>query len=55
MAHGLALVTRNTRDVAFASLSLINPWQPQLGVPKVEALWEATYFAGLRKAGMAEE
>jgi hypothetical protein len=26
-----------------------------LGVPKICALWEATYFAGLRKAGMPEE
>jgi TolB-like protein/class 3 adenylate cyclase/tetratricopeptide (TPR) repeat protein len=26
-----------------------------LGVPKVRALFEATYFAGLRKAGMPEE
>jgi hypothetical protein len=25
------------------------------GVPKVRALVEATYFAGLRKAGMPEE
>jgi len=25
------------------------------GVPKTRALFEATYFAGLRKAGMAEE
>jgi tetratricopeptide (TPR) repeat protein len=24
------------------------------GVPKIRALWEATYFAGLRKAGMPE-
>ena len=24
-------------------------------VPKTRALWDATYFAGLRKAGMAEE
>jgi len=24
-------------------------------VPKVRALYEATYFAGLRKAGMPEE
>jgi hypothetical protein len=24
-------------------------------VPKVRALFEATYFAGLRKAGMPEE
>jgi hypothetical protein len=25
------------------------------GVPKVRGLFEATYFAGLRKAGMPEE
>ena len=25
------------------------------GVPKIRALFETTYFAGLRKAGMAEE
>jgi len=25
------------------------------GVPKIRALYEATYFAGLRKAGMPEE
>ena len=25
------------------------------GVPKTRALYEATYFAGLRKAGMPEE
>jgi len=24
-------------------------------VPKIRALYEATYFAGLRKAGMPEE
>jgi TolB-like protein/class 3 adenylate cyclase/Tfp pilus assembly protein PilF len=28
---------------------------PRLGVPKTRSLWEATYFAGLRKAGMPEE
>jgi len=26
-----------------------------LGVAKIRALYEATYFAGLRKAGMPEE
>jgi hypothetical protein len=26
-----------------------------LGVPKIRALFEATFFAGLRKAGMPEE
>ena len=25
------------------------------GVPKIRALYEATYFTGLRKAGMPEE
>jgi hypothetical protein len=25
------------------------------GAPKIRALYEATYFAGLRKAGMPEE
>jgi hypothetical protein len=25
------------------------------GVPKIDALFEATYFAGLRKAGVPEE
>jgi hypothetical protein len=25
------------------------------GVPKIRALYEATYFAGLRKAGMPQE
>jgi len=25
------------------------------GLPKIRALYEATYFAGLRKAGMPEE
>ena len=32
-------------------------WGPpgDWGVPKVRALFEATYFAGLRKAGMPEE
>jgi len=26
-----------------------------VGVPKIRALYEATYFAGLRKAGVPEE
>ena len=26
-----------------------------MGVPKIRALYEATYFAGLRKAGLPEE
>lgn len=36
---------------SLAGLRASQPW----GVPKVEALFEATYFAGLRKAGMPEQ
>jgi adenylate cyclase len=36
---------------SIASLKASRGW----GVPKVRALYEATYFAGLRKAGMPEE
>jgi toxin FitB len=27
IVHGLGLVTRNTRDVAFTGVALINPWR----------------------------
>jgi tetratricopeptide (TPR) repeat protein len=36
-------------------LSIAQLKRRYLGVPKVRALFEATYFAGLRKAGMPEE
>jgi tetratricopeptide (TPR) repeat protein len=36
---------------SIASLKSSQPW----GVPKIQALFEATYFAGLRKAGVPEE
>jgi TolB-like protein/class 3 adenylate cyclase/tetratricopeptide (TPR) repeat protein len=39
------------RFSSLARLSAVAYW----GVPKVRALYEATYFAGLRKAGMPEE
>jgi TolB-like protein/Tfp pilus assembly protein PilF len=39
------------RYSSFARLSAIGPF----GVPKIRALFEATYFVGLRKAGMPEE
>ena len=43
----------NGRDL-FSSIAHVKArmWQ---GVPKIRALYEATYFAGLRKAGMPEE
>jgi hypothetical protein len=39
------------RFSSIASLKAVGYW----GVPKIRALFEATYFAGLRKAGMPEE
>src|SRR6476660_8037890 len=39
------------RYSSFARLKALQYW----GVPNIEALYEATYFAGLRKAGMPEE
>jgi TolB-like protein len=39
------------RFLSIARLQAVRYW----GVPKVRSLFEATYFAGLRKAGMPEE
>jgi class 3 adenylate cyclase len=39
-------IVKNTGDGLLAEFS---------GVPKIRALFEATYFAGLRLAGMSEE
>ena len=39
------------RLTASGFVGMRNYW----GVPKIRALFEATYFAGLRKAGMPEE
>jgi hypothetical protein len=41
----------DNRFSSVARLRTIENW----GVPKIRALVEATYFAGLRKAGMPEE
>lgn len=41
----------NDRYSSVAHLKAIQFW----GVPKVRALYETTYFVGLRKAGMPEE
>ena len=41
----------DNRYSSFARLKAIQYW----GVPDIETLYEATYFAGLRKAGMPEE
>src|SRR6516165_9804437 len=39
------------RYSSFARLKAVQYW----GVPQIRALYEANYFAGLRKAGMPEE
>jgi len=53
-ATELAEARRLSRDSRYASLARLKA-VGSFGVPKVRALFEATYFAGLRKAGMPEE
>jgi hypothetical protein len=52
----LAEARRLAVDGRFSSIARLKavpgPWW---GVPKARALFEATYFAGLRKAGMPDE
>jgi tetratricopeptide (TPR) repeat protein len=55
--HGaaeLAEARRLVGDGRFSSIARLRAAQ-YFGVPKIRALYEATYFAGLRKAGMPEE
>ena len=55
-AAELAEARRLSGDDRFSSIARLkaspDAWW---GVPKIRALFEATYFAGLRKAGMPEE
>jgi adenylate cyclase len=44
-------LTSDDRYSSLARLKVLGRW----GVPKTRALWESTYVAGLRKAGMPEE
>jgi TolB-like protein len=44
-------LVRDDRYSSIARLRAVNSW----GVPKISALIEATYFAGLRKAGVPEQ
>jgi TolB-like protein/class 3 adenylate cyclase len=53
-AAALAEARRLSRDGRFSSIAHLKAAQ-YFGVPKIRALFEATYFAGLRKAGMPEE
>lgn len=52
-ATDLAEARRLSPDDRYSSIARLEHglW----GVPKVHAMFEATYFAGLRKAGMPEE
>jgi tetratricopeptide (TPR) repeat protein len=53
-AAELAEARRLSSDDSYSSLARLKAVS-YLGVPKVRALFEATYFAGLREAGMPEE
>jgi adenylate cyclase len=53
-ANELAEARRLSADDRFSSLARLKAIG-YFGVPKIRALFEATYFVGLRKAGMPEE
>ena len=53
-AAELAEAGRPSGDDRFSSLTRLKATQ-YLGVSKIRGLFEATYFAGLRLAGMPEE
>jgi len=53
-AAELAEARRLSRDDSFSSVARLLAVRYS-GVPKIRALFEATYIAGLRKAGMPEE
>jgi hypothetical protein len=50
----LAQVRRLSSDDRYTSIARLKAIGP-FGVPKIRAMFETTYFAGLRKAGMPEE
>jgi adenylate cyclase len=53
-AAELAEARRLSPDDRYSSLARLRAVYSNWGVPKIRALREATYFAGLRKAGMPE-
>jgi TolB-like protein len=53
-AAELALARRLASDDRYSSIPRLRAVGP-FGVPKIRALFEATYIVGLRKAGVAEE
>jgi tetratricopeptide (TPR) repeat protein len=54
-AAELAEARRLAPDGRFSSVARLKVALGELAAPKIRALLEATYFAGLRKAGMPEE
>jgi TolB-like protein/class 3 adenylate cyclase len=54
-AAELAEARKVSLDDRFLSISRLRAATIYFGVPKVRALFESTYYAGLRKAGMPEE
>jgi hypothetical protein len=54
-AADLAEARRLTLDDRYSSIARLKADGGPSGVPKVRALFEETYVAGLRKAGMPEE
>ena len=55
-AAELAEARRLTADSRYSSIARLKGYRGAWsGVPKIRALFETTYFAGLRKAGMPEE
>ena len=54
-AAELAEARRLAGEGSFSSIADMKKVGGWWGVPKIRALFEATYFAGLRKAGMPEE
>jgi adenylate cyclase len=55
-AAELAEARRLSDDDRFSSLARLRVLGPyRAAIPKIQALYEATYFAGLRKAGMPEQ
>ena len=53
-AAELAEARKLVRDGRYSSIACLKA-AGQWGVPAIQSLFEATYFAGLRKAGMPEE
>ena len=53
-ASALAEARRLSGDGPYSSIARLKA-VPYFGVPRVRAFYEATYFAGLRKAGVPEE